>query len=282
MMYSDVYGSRQSPCGRIVIDCGCTKFFKARELEGIPRYASNLTIWLLGLDYKIANSLVNWPQERNHEFKGRDEKKSFVTKSFVSSYYPSSHIILVIDVSGSMEFADSGDRKSRVRRIDSVVSALSRFFKERLSSQSLAEDHVTLIYFNDTAVISENSQILNQSFLDRFERKKPYPTSGTQYWKAFEKVDEVLEQDKKKNRQGPPPVMMFLTDGESNTPDQEFPAFKTLLGKYPELEVEWVLYGTAEGERILRALAQIKGRVQPALTSEKLVEFLVNFSARIR
>jgi len=69
LMFCNLSGDPLAPNGRLVIDGGVTKFFEADKYEGIVRYASNFTIWLLGLDYQISHSLLNWPKSNLEEKK---------------------------------------------------------------------------------------------------------------------------------------------------------------------------------------------------------------------
>jgi len=284
MMFADVSGKESSPCGRLVIDPGCTKFFKA-NMEGIPRYASNMTIWLTGLDYKIAHRLENWPA-------GLTRLSNIRTPDY-SDLFPPAQIILAIDFSGSMVVND-GDKstKTTARRIDAVFDALKEFFDQRLrikaeskSDSTVTDDLISVVFFNHAATVVAQQRTLNESFVKTFMANKYEPSGGTSFVQAFKGVFTCLEKANVRPS-GPSPLLLFLSDGVSN--DDSITAFQTLVQAFPTLEVDFVMYGNDPGgERQLEELTKHhdskKARVKRAVDGKSLAQFLLtSFIGRIR
>jgi len=98
---------------------------------------------------------------------------------------------------------------------------------------------------------------------------------------AFNEVQTLLSRNDRKLSNSNPPRMMFLSDGDSQA--LSFDVFKNLVKNYPDLQVDWVLYGnTKSGEQTLRKLASIKGSFSTVPNAANFKEFLVTFSANIR
>jgi len=274
-VFSDLYGNSNSPHGRVVIDGGVTKFLKANECEGISRYASNLTIWLLGLDYKISHSLTDWPKQQFRDDK--DMKKITISRELANLYYKTNHIILVIDQSQSMERREAAPSENS--RISAVYSAVKELFEARLNSSTMQLDTISVVFFNNAAKIEVEREWLNEAFVDNFMKIPVTPSGRTDYSKAFDQVNKLLSRNDKK-LQSHPPHMIFLSDGESDTSPTT--SFNTLIRNHPTLEVEWVMYGDdTNGEKQLIGLSKIKGSFKKVLGTQSLKTFLVDFATKI-
>lgn len=135
--------------------------------------------------------------------------------------------IFVIDNSESMEY----------EKFSYVNSACSELI-DKLYNQN-ANNKTALITFNSTASIEQGlyndknsikSAINNISF-----------SSGTNYYQAFQKIDELLSNYKKES--GRELLVLFVTDGVSNEDiPNEGPSYKMLKEKYPYINIHIVQY----------------------------------------
>jgi len=193
-------------------------------------------------------------------------------------YYRGNHIILAIDISGSMNDTDSGENQPGTSRIVSVYSALKTFFNERLKKPF---DVISVILFNSEAKISTERAHLNKDFVTRFMNSKVTPHGGTNFSKAFQAVDCILSRNEQKSLSlRSPPRMLFLSDGGSETDSLE--SFKPVIARHKDLEITWVLYGLDKnGKKQLEELAAIRGKMANAHVGENLEDILHDFSANI-
>jgi len=56
VLYADNESLQSETCGRIIVDCGWTKNYCSWHEAGTARYVSNASIWLLGLEHKLAKN----------------------------------------------------------------------------------------------------------------------------------------------------------------------------------------------------------------------------------
>eukprot|EP00026_Physarum_polycephalum_P007883 Phypoly_transcript_07953.p1 GENE.Phypoly_transcript_07953~~Phypoly_transcript_07953.p1 ORF type:complete len:453 (+),score=69.99 Phypoly_transcript_07953:65-1423(+) len=74
--YADNEALKDDTVGRVVIDCGYTKNYTSWDHAGSARYIINATIWLLGLEHKVAHEQPIAGKNKNENFQSTVKRRS--------------------------------------------------------------------------------------------------------------------------------------------------------------------------------------------------------------
>ena len=192
----------------------------------------------------------SWQVEKSAKLISKGKARvTFDVDTTLMSKEEASDIIFVVDTSGSME----GDKLNRVKT-DSTS-----FINDILSN---ANNRISLIEFNSYATI--HTDFTNDKDLLMNEINSLEVSNSTNYYNAFLKVDELLQNyQKEDNREV---IMMFLTDGypyEGN-PNQ-VTEYKYLKEAYPYLTVNAIQYEM--GDVIIDQLKEVSDNQYIAYTT---------------
>ncbi len=192
----------------------------------------------------------SWQVEKSAKWISKGKARvTFNVDTTLMSKEEASDIIFVVDTSGSME----GDKLNQVKT-DSTS-----FINDILSN---ANNRISLIEFNSYATI--HTDFTNDKNLLMNEINSLEVSNSTNYYNAFFKVDELLQNyQKEDNREV---IMMFLTDGypyEGN-PNQ-VTEYKYLKEAYPYLTVNAIQYEM--GDTIIDQLKEVSDNQYIAYTT---------------
>jgi hypothetical protein len=263
VLYADVSGDRKNPAGRILVDCGYTKFLKCVDV-GVARFMSNISVWLLGIDYQIGESLENWPRRGGHLEPLKpvvDAKSQSRNRLFLEQYFPANHTVFLIDVSSSMDSPerDSGPAKKGssgrvMSRLDAALAGMKAYAEQRFKKRSDAEDKISVVFFGSNATPVVETKVLNAQLLEDIDKLRvPLFGRGTDFNNAFIAVKQLLDR----HPEDSDCMLMFLTDGEDTFRKD---IVKNVTQNRPTMTASFYMYGSDEkAHSTLQAMASLIG-----------------------
>lgn len=183
-------------------------------------------------------------------------------------------LVMVIDNSGSMEFANVDYDYSRPNRMDFAKEASKHIF-DLLQS----EDRGGIVQFAGTVGVQQNLTADKELLKTRIDQMPPSPWDGTAIGKALQSSISLLDSQ---SIPGNDKIMFLISDGDENRWSDSSVVNQASIASQKGMKIYTIGLGNGADQNLLRAIATATGATYAFSPSmEQLAEIMKDVSGEI-